>query len=150
PVAGLFGRQLSVGPAHGHRLDLDDGGGRDSRRRAIARARHHRRIRRPYSARDAALAGLHRGGDGALARAGAAGAHDRRAYGLQGVSAPSLSVGLRMSVSALFARLVDALADERHGHRTAAGLLVVYALLWWSYAVVAKSTQSIHFDMGEV
>jgi 4-amino-4-deoxy-L-arabinose transferase-like glycosyltransferase len=51
---------------------------------------------------------------------------------------------------ALLGRLVDALADERRGRRTAAALLVVYALLWWAYAVVAKSTQSIHFDMGEV
>jgi 4-amino-4-deoxy-L-arabinose transferase-like glycosyltransferase len=48
------------------------------------------------------------------------------------------------------ARLVDALADPRRCHRTAAALLAVYALLWWAYAVIAKSTQSIHFDMGEV
>jgi 4-amino-4-deoxy-L-arabinose transferase-like glycosyltransferase len=48
------------------------------------------------------------------------------------------------------ARLVDALADPRRSHRVAAALLVVYALLWWAYAVIAKSTQSIHFDMGEV
>jgi 4-amino-4-deoxy-L-arabinose transferase-like glycosyltransferase len=47
-------------------------------------------------------------------------------------------------------RVVDALADPRRGPRTAAALLVVYALLWWGYAVIAKSTQSIHFDMGEV
>ena len=51
---------------------------------------------------------------------------------------------------ALFARLVDALGDERRGPRTAAALLVLYALLWWAYALIAKSTQSIHFDMGEV
>jgi 4-amino-4-deoxy-L-arabinose transferase-like glycosyltransferase len=50
----------------------------------------------------------------------------------------------------LFARLVDALTDERRGRRTAAALLAIYALLWWGYALVAKSTQSIHFDMGEV
>jgi hypothetical protein len=48
------------------------------------------------------------------------------------------------------ARLVDALADPRRSHRTAAALLAVYGLLWWAYAVIAKSTQSIHFDMGEV
>jgi 4-amino-4-deoxy-L-arabinose transferase-like glycosyltransferase len=46
-------------------------------------------------------------------------------------------------------RLVDALADPRRSHRTAAALLVVYGLLWWAYALVAKSTQDIHFDMGE-
>jgi 4-amino-4-deoxy-L-arabinose transferase-like glycosyltransferase len=59
-------------------------------------------------------------------------------------------VGLRGSAVALSARLVDALADERRGRRTAAALLAVYALLWWAYALIAKSTQSIHFDMGEV
>jgi 4-amino-4-deoxy-L-arabinose transferase-like glycosyltransferase len=56
---------------------------------------------------------------------------------------------LRASASAFVGRLVDALADERRGHRTAAALLALYALLWWAYAVVAKSTQDIHFDMGE-
>jgi 4-amino-4-deoxy-L-arabinose transferase-like glycosyltransferase len=66
------------------------------------------------------------------------------------VRAPSVSVRLRGSALAWFARLVDALADERRGHRTAAALLALYALLWWGYALVAKSTQSIHFDMGEV
>ena len=49
-----------------------------------------------------------------------------------------------------FNLLVDDLADERRSHRTAAALLVVYGLLWWSYALLAKSTQDIHFDMGEV
>jgi dolichyl-phosphate-mannose-protein mannosyltransferase len=63
---------------------------------------------------------------------------------------PSMPLGLRASAFALFARLVDALADARRGPRTAAALLGLYALLWWGYAVVAKSTQSIHFDMGEV
>jgi 4-amino-4-deoxy-L-arabinose transferase-like glycosyltransferase len=68
------------------------------------------------------------------------------------VSAPSppIPLGLRASVLALFARLLDALADVRRGPRTAAALLALYALLWWAYALVAKSTQSIHFDMGEV
>jgi 4-amino-4-deoxy-L-arabinose transferase-like glycosyltransferase len=61
-----------------------------------------------------------------------------------------MPVGLRASALALFERLVDALADERRGRRTAAALLALYALLWWAYALVAKSTQSIHFDMGEV
>ncbi|HML13768.1 MAG TPA: glycosyltransferase family 39 protein, partial [Xanthobacteraceae bacterium] len=62
----------------------------------------------------------------------------------------SMPVGLRASALALIARLVDALADERRGRRTAGALLALYALLWWAYALVAKSTQSIHFDMGEV
>lgn len=87
----------------------------------------------------------------AFARAAAAGPDLRRPPGRTGVStpSPSLPVGLRASAFALLGRLVDALADERRGRRTAAALLVLYALLWWAYAVVAKSTQSIHFDMGE-
>jgi len=47
-------------------------------------------------------------------------------------------------------RLADALADPRRGARTALALIVVYGLLWWAYAVIAKSSQSIHFDMGEI
>jgi 4-amino-4-deoxy-L-arabinose transferase-like glycosyltransferase len=61
-----------------------------------------------------------------------------------------MRLGLRASALALFARLVDALADTRRGPRTAAALLGFYGLLWWAYALVAKSTQSIHFDSGEV
>jgi 4-amino-4-deoxy-L-arabinose transferase-like glycosyltransferase len=65
--------------------------------------------------------------------------------------APDMSISLNPSLrEEPAARLVDALADPRRGDRTAAALLVVYALLWWAYAVIAKSTQSIHFDMGEV
>jgi 4-amino-4-deoxy-L-arabinose transferase-like glycosyltransferase len=63
------------------------------------------------------------------------------------VSASAASLG---AGSAPLARLVDALADARRGPRTAAALLALYALLWWAYALVAKSTQDIHFDMGEV
>jgi 4-amino-4-deoxy-L-arabinose transferase-like glycosyltransferase len=55
-----------------------------------------------------------------------------------------------MTIASVLGRVVDALADERRGRRTAAAILALYALLWWAYAVVAKSTQSIHFDMGEV
>jgi 4-amino-4-deoxy-L-arabinose transferase-like glycosyltransferase len=49
-----------------------------------------------------------------------------------------------------FERLSDALADPRRSHRTAAALILAYALAWWIYAVIAKSSQDIHFDMGEV
>jgi 4-amino-4-deoxy-L-arabinose transferase-like glycosyltransferase len=55
-----------------------------------------------------------------------------------------------MTIASVLGRVVDALADERRRRRTAAAILALYALLWWAYAVVAKSTQSIHFDMGEV
>jgi 4-amino-4-deoxy-L-arabinose transferase-like glycosyltransferase len=49
-----------------------------------------------------------------------------------------------------FERLTAALADARQAHRTAAALIACYVLLWWIYAVIAKSSQNIHFDMGEV
>jgi 4-amino-4-deoxy-L-arabinose transferase-like glycosyltransferase len=61
-----------------------------------------------------------------------------------------MPLGWRANVLAPFARLVNALADARRDPRAAAGLLAIYALLWWAYALVAKSTQSIHFDSGEV
>ena len=65
--------------------------------------------------------------------------------------ADGLSIASRpSSPRQALARLVDALADPRRSHRTAAALLGLYAALWWGYAVIAKSTQSIHFDMGEV
>ena len=49
-----------------------------------------------------------------------------------------------------FERLCDALADRARSHRTAAALIAAYAIAWWVYAVIAKSSQDIHFDMGEV
>src|SRR4051794_30043789 len=60
----LFDHQLFIRAAYGGRLVLDHGGDRDPRRRAIIGARHHRRICRPYSARDAPATELCSGGDG--------------------------------------------------------------------------------------
>jgi hypothetical protein len=47
-------------------------------------------------------------------------------------------------------RLADALADGKRSQQTAATLIVGYVLLWWLYAIIAKGSQDIHFDMGEV
>jgi hypothetical protein len=47
-------------------------------------------------------------------------------------------------------RLADALADRTRSQQTAATLIVGYVLLWWLYAIIAKGSQDIHFDMGEV
>lgn len=49
-----------------------------------------------------------------------------------------------------FDRLADALADPSRSHASAAALILGYVLTWWVYALIAKSTQDIHFDMGEV
>ena len=55
-----------------------------------------------------------------------------------------------MSLLRPFERLSDALADPERSSRTAAALIAVYVVAWWLYAVIAKSSQDIHFDMGEV
>lgn len=49
-----------------------------------------------------------------------------------------------------FERLVDGVADPKRGDATAFALIAVYVLVWWAYAVIAKGSQDIHFDMGEV
>jgi 4-amino-4-deoxy-L-arabinose transferase-like glycosyltransferase len=46
-------------------------------------------------------------------------------------------------------RLLDALNDPTRRERTAALLLVNYAAVWTLYAVIAKGSQDIHFDMSE-
>jgi dolichyl-phosphate-mannose-protein mannosyltransferase len=47
-------------------------------------------------------------------------------------------------------RLLDALSDPRRSGRTVAIVLVLYCAVWTLYAVLAKLSQDIHFDMGEM
>ncbi|HYA07208.1 MAG TPA: glycosyltransferase family 39 protein [Xanthobacteraceae bacterium] len=49
-----------------------------------------------------------------------------------------------------FERLFDALTDPARCERTMAFMLAGYAAVWTLYAVVAKGSQDIHFDMGEM
>jgi hypothetical protein len=49
-----------------------------------------------------------------------------------------------------FERLFDALVDPARCERTMAMLLAGYAAVWTLYGVVAKGSQDIHFDMGEM
>jgi 4-amino-4-deoxy-L-arabinose transferase-like glycosyltransferase len=49
-----------------------------------------------------------------------------------------------------FRRLADALADPARANATALMLIAGYVLTWWIYALIAKGSQDIHFDMGEV
>jgi 4-amino-4-deoxy-L-arabinose transferase-like glycosyltransferase len=56
---------------------------------------------------------------------------------------------LRRSAAALN-RLLDALADRRRAGWTMAALLVAYCVVWTLYGVIAKGSQDIHFDMGEM
>jgi hypothetical protein len=49
-----------------------------------------------------------------------------------------------------FQRLFDALVDPARCERTMALLLAGYAAIWTLYGSVARSTQDIHYDMGEM
>jgi 4-amino-4-deoxy-L-arabinose transferase-like glycosyltransferase len=49
-----------------------------------------------------------------------------------------------------FARLYDALIDPARCERTMALLLALYAVVWTIYGTVAKSSQDLHFDIGEM
>jgi 4-amino-4-deoxy-L-arabinose transferase-like glycosyltransferase len=47
-------------------------------------------------------------------------------------------------------RLLDALLDPPRQERTVLALLAAYAAIWSIYGAIAKSSQDIHFDMGEM
>ena len=49
-----------------------------------------------------------------------------------------------------FERLADALVDPNRRERTMPALLVGYALVWSLYGVLAKGSQDLHVDMGEM
>src|SRR5881227_214645 len=47
-------------------------------------------------------------------------------------------------------RVIDGLADRRRRRRAALIFVLAYGALWFVYAVVAKSSQDINADMGEM
>jgi 4-amino-4-deoxy-L-arabinose transferase-like glycosyltransferase len=47
-------------------------------------------------------------------------------------------------------RLLDALADPVRGERAVLAVLVCYAGIWTLYGVIAKGSQDLHFDFGEM
>src|SRR5271166_3783948 len=49
-----------------------------------------------------------------------------------------------------FEWLFDALIDQARRERTMVLLLTGYAAVWTVYATISKSSQDIHFDMGEL
>jgi 4-amino-4-deoxy-L-arabinose transferase-like glycosyltransferase len=61
----------------------------------------------------------------------------------------SISAVRDLSQNALL-RLLDALVEPLRRERTALFMLAGYAAVWTLYGVVAKSSQDIHFDMGEM
>ena len=46
-------------------------------------------------------------------------------------------------------RLVAALTDPARRDRTVIGVLITYVLVWTLYAMIAKASQGVHFDMAE-
>jgi len=56
----------------------------------------------------------------------------------------------RPGVTAALDRLVAALADPARQQRTVALALAGYCGLWTLYGVIAKGSQDVHFDMGEM
>jgi len=53
-------------------------------------------------------------------------------------------------VDVMLGRLLDALSDPKSRGQTVAVVLAAYWLIWTVYAVVAKASQDLHFDMGEM
>ena len=49
-----------------------------------------------------------------------------------------------------FERLADALVDPTRRERMMAILLMGYALVWSLYGALAKGSQDVHLDMGEM
>jgi ABC-type branched-subunit amino acid transport system permease subunit len=49
-----------------------------------------------------------------------------------------------------FERLLGSLTDPKERDRTVAMLLIGYCAVWSIYAALAKGSQDIHFDMGEM
>ena len=47
-------------------------------------------------------------------------------------------------------RLLDSLLDPPRRERTVLALLAAYAAIWSIYGAIAKSSQDIHFDRGEM
>ncbi len=56
----------------------------------------------------------------------------------------------RDRIDAELGRLLDALSDTTRRGRTVIAVLAAYCAVWTVYAVIAKSSQDFHFDMGEM
>src|SRR3954462_10796214 len=64
--------------------------------------------------------------------------------------ASSPSTGVKTALDRLLVRLFAALADPARRERTVVILLAAYCGLWTLYGAIAKGSQDIHFDMGEM
>jgi len=61
-----------------------------------------------------------------------------------------MPLALRTTVTTALDRLMGALADPKRCERTVVIVLAVYCALWTLYGAIAKGSQDIHFDMGEM
>ena len=56
----------------------------------------------------------------------------------------------RIGIGAMLDRLIAALADPARRERAIVAVLAGYCALWTLYGAIAKGSQDIHFDMGEM
>jgi 4-amino-4-deoxy-L-arabinose transferase-like glycosyltransferase len=61
-----------------------------------------------------------------------------------------MALSLRNGLSAPLDRLIAALADPARRDRAIVPVLAVYCALWALYGAIAKGSQDVHFDMGEM
>ena len=66
------------------------------------------------------------------------------------MSIPSLRDRADQALGRPLGRLLDALGDPRRAARTALTMLIAYGAVWALYGAIAKGSQDIHFDMGEM
>jgi 4-amino-4-deoxy-L-arabinose transferase-like glycosyltransferase len=61
-----------------------------------------------------------------------------------------MALSLRVGISAPLDRLIAALADPARRERAIVPVLAAYCGLWTLYGAIAKGSQDVHFDMGEM
>src|ERR1051325_10686220 len=61
-----------------------------------------------------------------------------------------MPIPLRDSFNDALARLIDGLADPARRRRAALTFCIAYGALWFVYGVIAKSSQDLNADMGEM
>src|ERR1700731_4666924 len=74
----------------------------------------------------------------------------RQMSDVSAVGGPRKMQSLGRALDSLLDRLFDRLVDPGRQERAVLGLLAAYAAIWSIYGVIAKSSQDIHFDMGEM
>ncbi len=62
----------------------------------------------------------------------------------------TLAIASLVDRSPVLNRLLDALSDPKRSAAAIALTLAVYCALWTLYATISRSSQDIHFDMGEM